>query len=92
MAQPNVYDELADRLRGLAREKAREASPPVERGKVVAADPLVLDLIGSDVVLEEGDPDVEIAKPLLVDRPDVGDTVRVHVDGDGDYILSGVIE
>jgi hypothetical protein len=86
-----VYDELADRLHGIAHRVAKDASPPVERGKVTHADPLVVELIGEDVTLEEGDPDVEIDRGLLTDRPTAGDTVRVHKDG-ADYVIAGVIE
>jgi hypothetical protein len=90
-----VYDELADRLHGLAHRTAKAASPPVERGKVTHADPLVVEMIDSDLTLEEGDPDVEIDRGLLTDRPAVGDTVRVHKDGGpggSDYVIAGVVE
>lgn len=90
MARPNVYDELVDRLRGLVGERAVEASPPVSRGKVIEVEPLVIEL-DDDVVVEEGDPDVEFDRAVLAERPEVGDTVRVHADGE-DYIVSGVIE
>lgn len=85
-----VYDDLADRLRTLAREEARSASPPVNRARVLSADPLVVDL-GDDLLLEEGDPDVEFDRAVLADRPAAGDAVRVHCDG-ADWIVSGVIE
>lgn len=86
-----VYDELVARIRGLVRDEAPQASPPVGRGKVVSPDPLVVDL-GDDVVLEEGDPDVEFDRKLLTtDRPANGDAVRVHADGEG-WIVGGVID
>lgn len=91
MAIRTAYDELADRLRRLAREEARVAAPPVERFKVTRADPLVIEQIEGDLVLEEGDPDVEIDRGVLADRPAVGDTVRVHHDG-ADWVVAGVIE
>lgn len=84
--------QLAHRLRHVAREEARRASPPVERFKVTSANPLTVEAISSDLVLEEDDPDVEIERKLLADRPDVGDTVRVHQSGDGDYLITGVVD
>ena len=84
------YDDLADRIRQLVHEEAPQASPPVDRGKVVSATPLIVDL-GDEVLLEEGDPDVEFDRGVLADRPTVDDTVRVHSDGSG-WIVSGVIE
>lgn len=88
-----VYDELADRLRGLMHTTAREASPPVDRATVKRSDPLVVELLSADesVLLEEGDPDVEIDRGVLAERPDEGDTVRVHKDG-SDYVIAGVID
>lgn len=85
-----VFDDLADRIRALAQGEAKVASPPVGRGKVLAADPMVIDMIGVDLVLEEGDPDVEFDRAVLATRPAVGDTVRVHHDGD-DWIVAGVV-
>lgn len=87
----NVYDDLAARIRGLARETAQDASPPVERGKVKRSNPLKVQLIDDDVVLEEGDEDVEIDRALLDDRPAVGETVRVHRDGEHDFVIAGVL-
>jgi hypothetical protein len=87
----SAVKELARRLRQMAREEARSASPPVQRFKVRRANPLVLDEIGGDLLLEEGDEDVELARELAADRPSVGETVRVHRDAEGDYIVSGVI-
>lgn len=90
-AHPNVYDDLAAAVRSLVEDTAKAASPPVERWKVVQSNPLVIESIADDFMLEEGDPDVEIDRALLTDRPDVGDTVRVHSDGE-DYIIGGVIQ
>lgn len=85
-----VYDQLAARIRGLVSDTVRAEAPPVERWKVLAADPLVVEQIGGDIVLEEGDPDVEVDRAVIADRPEVGATVRVHHDGE-DWIISGVI-
>lgn len=85
-----VFDELADELRAMARDEARVASPPVGRWKVLRADPLRIEQVGEDIVLEEGDPDVEIDRGVLYRRPAVGDMMRVHHDGE-DWIVAGVI-
>jgi hypothetical protein len=86
-----VYDELATRLLGLVHDEApKAAGPKVTRGEVVSGDPLVIDL-GDELLLEEGDPDVEFGREVLQDRPAKGDVVRVHSDGDH-YIVAGVIE
>lgn len=90
-AKRDVYGDLAKRLRQLAGDEAKRVSPPVQRGKVKSADPLIVEL-PDDVLIEEGDPDVEFEKRLLNDdRPAEGDTVRVHHDGQ-DWIVSGVVE
>lgn len=87
-----VFDELAEAIRDIARGEARTVSPPVERWKVVKAEPLTIERVGGDgdVVLEEGDPDVEIDRAVLAERPAVDDLVRVHHDGE-DWIVAGVI-
>jgi hypothetical protein len=56
----------------------------------VAANPLIIEQVNGDIVLEEGDPDVEIDRAVLAQRPAVGDRVRVHQDGE-DWIVAGVI-
>lgn len=86
-----VFDDLVDRLVDLVHDEApRVTAPAVERGIVVVTEPLIVD-IGDDLLLEEGDPDVEFDRALLADRPAKGDAVRVHSDGDA-YIVAGVIE
>lgn len=91
MAGQTVYDRFAERLKGLVHDTAREASPAVERWRVTSSNPLVIEQIdGGDIVLEEGDPDVEIDRAVLAARPAVGDRVRVHSDG-ADWIVAGVI-
>lgn len=89
-----VYDDLADRIRGLVEDRVAATAPKVLRFKVLTADPLVIEQIDGELVLEEGDPDVEIDRRLIAtpeDRPDVGDLVRVHHDGE-DWIVAGVID
>jgi hypothetical protein len=91
MPERSVFDELAEKIRGMAGEEAKRVSPPVTRGKVKSADPLIV-VLPDDIVIEEGDPDVEFEKRLLgADRPEEGDTVRVHHDGQ-DWIVGGVVE
>lgn len=85
-----AYDELADRIRALARKEAHAVSPPVQRFKVTSSDPLIVEEVHGDLVLEEGDPDVEIDRAVLADRPGVDDLVRVHHDGE-DWIIAGVV-
>lgn len=87
----SIWDEIADALDERTTTVAREASPPVRRGKVVRADPLIVEL-AEDHALEEGDEDVELDEALKTDRPEVGDLVRVHTAEDGDYIISGTIK
>lgn len=84
-----VYEELADRLRGLVADVAPQVVPPVQRGIVRRSSPLVIDL-GDEMLLEEGDPDVEFDRGLLSHRPAAGAAVRVHCDGD-DYVVAGVV-
>lgn len=87
-----VFDELAEAIRGIARGEVRTVSPPVERWRVTNADPLTIERVGGDgdLVLEEDDPDVEIDRAVLDERPAVGDLVRVHHDGE-DWLVAGVI-
>lgn len=85
----SAYDRLATVIHGMVDERARQASPPVSRGEVVKSDPLAIDI--GDTVIEEGDEDVLIDRGLLTVRPDVGDTVRVHYDGD-EWIVAGVLD
>lgn len=89
-----VYDELADRIRALVDDRVEAAAPKVLRFKVLTSDPLVIEQVDGELVLEEGDPDVEIERGLIASpeaRPDVGDLVRVHHDGE-DWIVAGVID
>lgn len=87
-----VYDELADRIRSLVHRAVESRGPSVQRFKVVSSDPLVVEQVEGELVLEEGDPDVEVDRALLADRPDVGQTVRVHADAGGDeWMIVGVL-
>lgn len=90
-----VYDELADRIRSLVRREVDHRGPAVMRFKVVSVEPLVVEQVDGELFLEEGDPDVEVDRGLLADRPALGATVRVHADhggGDGpDWMIVGVL-
>lgn len=86
-----VYDELADRIRSLVhRTVESRGGGGVQRFKVISANPLVVEQLAGDLVLEEGDPDVEVVGALLAARPSIGDTVLVHADGE-DWIIGAVI-
>lgn len=85
-----VWQELGARLREVAREEAVRSSPPVRRGTVVRPNPLVVDLDGE--LLDAGDEDVEVDQALKTTPPAKGDIVRVQTDGNGDYLISGVIK
>lgn len=88
-----VWEDLAQELRGSMQTEARKVSPPVQRGKITSLDPLEVTL-EDDTQLSEEDEDVEFARDLKATDADVaeGDTVRVHQDGHGDYVISGVID
>lgn len=88
----SAYDELAERIRTLARETVDVRAPAVERWRTVSSSPLVIELVGADddLVLEEGDPDLEIDRAVLGDRPAPGDMLRVHRDADG-WMVAGVL-
>ncbi|MCA1571258.1 MAG: hypothetical protein LC798_13245 [Chloroflexi bacterium] len=64
----------------------------MRRFKVTIVNPLTVREVGGDLVLEVGDEDVEVARELVATPPAIGDTVRVHEDEHGDYVVSGVIE
>lgn len=85
-----VWEQIAARMRGIAGETVEAKAPPVRRGKVIKASPLIIDL--GEFTIEEGDEDVEIDEALKQTRPEVGDLVRVHTADDGDYIVSGTIK
>lgn len=86
----SVYDDLVAEIRGMVEDTARAVSPPVERWRVLKSEPLTIEMVGEGFVLEEGDPDVEVDRAVLADRPAPGDLVRVHQDGE-DWIVAGVI-
>ena len=58
----DVYAELADAIRGAARDQAREVSPPVERFRVVEVEPLAVEQLNGDLMLAV---DVHVRVALL---------------------------
>lgn len=84
------FDRLADRLTDLVDVRVERVAPRIERGHVVQVNPLAVDL-GDDVLIEEGDPDVEFDRALLRRRPAIGEAVRVEF-ADGDWIVCGIVD
>lgn len=90
-----VYDDLATRIRGVARDHARAESPPTLRFRVASTGPLVLDQIDGDLVLNEGDPDFTIADAVDTGAPAAGDVVLVEQTGASDnpeWFATGVVK
>lgn len=104
----SVFDELADEIRGIAREQAVNAVKPPRRFKVRRLDPLLLEEVNGDLVLEDGDPDFEIDERLKPGAhttcpagtghrnegslPQLGDIVIVEQDRHGDYVARGLVK
>lgn len=86
-----VWHEIGKHIREVARTEARAASPPVRRATVLVVVPLTVDL-GDDEIISVDDEDVEVDRKLLAEPPGVGDVVRVHTDGHGDYLIGGIID
>jgi hypothetical protein len=61
------YELLGAKLIGLARDEAEAVAGAIERWTVLHTNPLVIEQIDGDVILEEGDPDFT-----------VGDWLRQH--------------
>lgn len=85
----SAVDELASRLVSM-HERTRRAH--VERFKVVQGAPLVIEQIHGNLILEEGDPDFEIADAVDTAAPVKGDMVLVHQGADGDWVATGVVK
>jgi hypothetical protein len=86
-----VWNEIVAELGGLAGRTVHNVSPPPRRFKVRNADPLVVEELHGDLVLEEGDPDFEVEEALKTTRPAAGDLVLVDTDAHGDYVARGRI-
>lgn len=65
---PNVIGELAQRLKGMAREEAQRTGTDAARWRVRQSDPLIIEEMEGELVLEDGDPDFT-----------VGDLLRAHI-------------
>lgn len=87
-----VWDELAEKLRAFVRGEVEGQGHRTRRFRVVKRNPLVCEALDGTLVIEEGDPDVEIARSVLgytiidsdgdsvvIPRPQVGDLVLVDV-------------
>lgn len=80
------YDHLAKQIRKVAREEAEDVAPSVERYRVERVDPLRLDEVGGDRVLDEDDVDFDRGAKLL--DLEKGDLVFVLGDaGEGDRVV-----
>jgi hypothetical protein len=75
----DVFADIAARLRELARTEIREHATAAERFKVVAIDPLALDQVDGDIILEEGDPDLVIGAWLQQYREQYGLPLDTYV-------------
>lgn len=56
--------QLAQRLRRLAHDEARNVSTSIERWSVTQGNPLIIEELEGDLVLEEGDPDFVLGDTL----------------------------
>ncbi|MBA2751594.1 MAG: hypothetical protein H0U41_05055 [Actinobacteria bacterium] len=65
MSLAEVWKEVGRELRGAAKEEVREAGHAPVRFKVLGVTPLILDEIGGDLILEQGDEDFDIDERLL---------------------------
>lgn len=89
----DVYAQLAERIRDLARGEAQEAAPTTDRMTVVGLAPLELES-SNGVRLDEEDDDVELHRTVAdligatADPLVVGDVVEVREDGDGWTIVA----
>lgn len=86
----NVWDDLVDRLRTFVHGEVEQTGHRTRRFKVVYRNPLVVEAIDGELLLEEGDPDLEIDRAVLADRPNVDDLVVVQQTED-EYAIVGVI-
>ena len=92
MASRTVFDELAHRIRDIARSEAKDVAPPVRRARVLDASPLTVELLDTGVVLEEGDEDFDVSDELDRHPPPVGSIVLVDTDEEGDYVARGIVK
>lgn len=87
----NVWDDLVEKLRAFVNAEVDGRGHRTRRFKVLNRNPLVFQAVDGDLVIEEGDPDVEIARSVrgytiidsdgdsvVIPRPQIGDLVVVH--------------
>jgi hypothetical protein len=87
----DVWTELGQRIRSIARSEARgAAAASTTRWKVVSTAPLrIVSLSDPADVLEDGEEDVDVAHGLSIAK---GDVVVVHEDSAGDYVVASVVK
>lgn len=87
-----VWDDVAHRIREIARTQVHNVAPPPRRFKVAGTSPLVMEAVdGSPDRIEHGDEDVEVDERVLATAAE-GDLVHVHEDEDGDYLVGGLVK
>lgn len=77
---------VADEVRRIIREEARNASPPLEKFVVRRVNPLKLESFTSDRILEEGEDDFFVSKGARK-KLKAGDVAYVATEADGDYVM-----
>lgn len=86
----DVWIELGQKIRAIARTEARGVSAPTTRWRVVSTAPLrLVALDDPQDVLEEGDVDFDVAHGLT---PAKGDIMLVTEDHGGDYVAVAVVK
>lgn len=91
-ARLDPFQELALKIKALARGEAEQTRTPPLRFKVNRVSPLRLEQLDGELLLEEGDDDFEIAHAVDAADVDKGDQVLVHEDADGDFIAVAVVK
>lgn len=78
--------------RGAQRHSERKGNP-VSRARIVSLDPLSLDLLGSDMTLDDDDVDLsqEVARYDASEGLEVGDTLTLMEVEEGDWVAVGVV-
>lgn len=77
-------------MRRIARQEAVRVSPPPRKFRVVKLSPFTVEALGSDARLVEDDDDFEIGR-FVKSEAEVGDTVLVSTDGNGEHTAHGLI-
>jgi hypothetical protein len=88
-------DRFVGQIRRVAREEAHRVSPPTMRFKITKVKPkIVLEALGSDLVLTQGDDDLELSR-IVKKEAEVGDiclvSTHVYEGGHTEYTAHGLI-